>query len=182
MAAAADNFTGDDTTSGDFALHKRQSIAGELFFAVKHPPPYFGGRLQTGQCHSKRLDDQPAVVAHLAQRVERRLPIDQPGAGGAPIVFRNMHQPELRGGRADRLGHVLFLDMGVERVVHHPEAGMVHLADESGRVSGRVQQIAFEAVEIFDRERDVCRFSQFGHLPHAFDAPSPIVGRRRPCH
>ena len=46
-----------------FALHERERVAGELFFALVHAAPDLGGGGEFGQGEAEGFDDHPAVVA-----------------------------------------------------------------------------------------------------------------------
>jgi hypothetical protein len=80
---------------------------------------------------------------------------------------------------ADRLGDVLLLDVRVEGVVHHPQVRVIHFATETGRVGGRVEEIALEAVQIFEHQRHAGLLGVIGQIAEEFLAALPLI-RRRP--
>ena len=86
---------------------------------------------------------------------------------------------DLREVGRDHADRVLLLDVGVEGVVEETVVRLVHLADDLGRIAGRVERVALEAVERLDRELDLLRSGVFGGLlVHLDDAGALFLGRR----
>ena len=65
----------------------------------------------------------------------------------------------------------------MERVIHHAAIRMVHFAHEANRVGRGVEEIALEAIQIFDAQGHAGGLGVLGVLSHAVDAPLPFVGR-----
>jgi hypothetical protein len=100
-----------------------------------------------------------------------------PLAGRAAVVFRNVNVRGVRRTLANRLRDALFLDVRVERVIHHPQVRVIDLAAEAGRVGGRIEEVALEAVEVFEHQRHAGLFGVVGQIPEELGAPLPFVRR-----
>ena len=70
------------------------------------------------------------------------------------------------------------LDVGVERVVHHPAIRMVDLAHEGRRILGAVHQVHLEAVQVLDDDRHVASRRVLGGGAQALDRPVSLLARR----
>src|SRR6185437_16498933 len=73
-----------------FAFHERQSVAGQLVFALEHAAPDLRGGGQGGQREAEGFNHEPSVVARLFERVEAFLPMHVSLARRAAVVFRDM--------------------------------------------------------------------------------------------
>ena len=66
-------------------------------------------------------------------------------AGSPTVVLGEMHVIDLREVRRDHPDGILFLDVGVERVIEQAVVGRVDLANDVGGVGDRIEHITFEA-------------------------------------
>ena len=62
-----------------------------------------------------------------------------------------------------------------KRVVHHSAVGMIDLLHEAHRIGRAVEQVAFEAIEVFESQHHTDLLGVLGDLLHAFHAPLPFV-------
>ncbi len=76
----------------------------------------------------------------------------------------------------DGLGDTLLFDIGMEGVVHHLAVGVVDGLDESGGVSRGVDEVAFEPVEVFNRQGYAAGRGVFSDRTHAVRSPAQLVG------
>ena len=72
-------------------------------------------------------------------------------AGSAAIVLGDVNMKDLLDVVREGGDRILLLDVGVERVVHHPEVGMVDVAHQAVGVGRTVQEVDLESVEVLDR-------------------------------
>src|SRR5205085_9164426 len=82
---------------------ERSPFAGKLFFAVEHPAPDLRRTRELGQAVAERLDNDPAVIADLVERGERRVPVDLAAARRRTVVLRDVHVDEHVLARQQRL-------------------------------------------------------------------------------
>ena len=81
--------------------------------------------------------------------------------------------------RAQRRPRILLLDLGMERVVHHPDARMPDRAHELREVGGGVRQVHLEAVQVLERDRDAAFLRVWRDLREVGDASLLLLVRRR---
>src|SRR5207247_6218938 len=113
----------------------------------------FGGGGDVGEGEAEGFDHKPAVVVDAFEGVEVFAPADETLAGGAAVVFADVDVAEHVGTGVEGEGNRFFLDVGMERVVHHAAAGVIDFAAEAGGVGVGVEQVRLEPVEAFDAER-----------------------------
>src|SRR5215467_10482469 len=65
-------------------------VAGELFLVIEELSPDLGGGREVQQRVPERLHGEPAVVADVPQRTERRGAVDAARSGHATDVFRDV--------------------------------------------------------------------------------------------
>src|SRR6266508_1363173 len=119
--------------------NERPALLVHLFAAREKVPPHPRRRRQLRQRPPERLDRQPPVVIRLPQRLEVLRPWHVPGPRRPTVVFAHVIVNHLPRHLAIRPRRVLLLDVGVERVEHHPQARVVHLLHERRRVPRRRQ-------------------------------------------
>ena len=169
---------------GPLGLHERQAVFGELDFAFEHASPDFRGGGERRAARGRTLRSSASRRSRLRLSVSN---VSFQWTWPWPGVLRSFSEmwtwTRCLERRADRVGDVLFLDVGVERVVHHPAVRMLDRFDEPDRVGDAGEQIGLEAVEILDAEHHAAGFGVLGDCAHAFDAPIPFVlGRALPLN
>src|SRR5690348_14879232 len=69
-------------------FHEPQRACGQILLRGVHSPPDFGGGGQGGKRQTERLDDEPAIVLHIFERLDRAVPVDLAFTGRRTIVGR----------------------------------------------------------------------------------------------
>ena len=98
-------------------------------------------------------------------------------AGGSSIALADMDMNESIAQIGNRFGRAFLLDIRMERVEHGPEIWMIDLIDQRSRLGGRGEEIAFESVEVFDREFDLGLGRDFRGLPEHFGRTFLLIRR-----
>ena len=81
----------------------------------------------------------------------------------------------------DRRPRALLLDVGVEGVVHRAEARMIDALHQFLGLGRRGQEVALEAVEIFDGQHDLVLLGELGRLPQHLDGRGSFRRRWGRC-
>src|SRR5215469_12778601 len=158
-----------------FAPEKGVRVAGELALVVEELPPDLGGGGEVRQEVPERLHGEPAVVADVPQRSERRVPGDAARSGHATVVFRDVNVGDAAPRPPDSGRRILLFDMGMERVQVDAAVGVPHLIDEADGLVERVQVVQLESVDHFLGQHHACAGGILGHAAQVSDAARPLL-------
>lgn len=159
------------------AAHEPRAFGDQTLVVGEQGPPDSGRRRQFGHARPESLDDHPAVEARLLDRAENGGKIDLPGAGNAAVVLGHMQHADMPGNGGDRLGLALFLDMGVEGVVHDAEGGVPHALHIGPGLRHGVEEVCLEAVEGLEAQITALRCRLFCHAAMGFGPVAELVLR-----
>ena len=97
-------------------------------------------------------------------------------SGRAAVIFTDMDMAE-RGPSAEWPARRLLFNIGVERIVHRPEIRMIDGFDQCGGIDRCGQEIAFEPVQILDRQGDMLLGGVIGSLAKHVGGMAFFIGR-----
>ena len=149
-----------------------------LLLAVEERPPDPCRRGEVGQRLPEGLDGEPAVVAGRLRRPDRRGEVDMPAPRRAAVVLRDVDVAIARIVAPIAPDRVALLDVGVEGVVEVAEVRPAHAAHMRRRLRGGVQDVALEAVQRLERERQPRRPVRHPRCASTSRASSSSVGPR----
>ena len=102
-------------------------------------------------------------------------PLARPNSGSTPPTNLMGPLPEYLIDAFQR--NVLFLDIRMEHVEEHAEAGMTDILAQLLRVGQRVDEVGLVAIERFDRYSQLVLRQGRAHRLETFDRPRPFIGR-----